>query len=190
MAINKIVSSVDLDDDGVHVRTILNGDTSVYALLYDRYAQLVRAMCYETTRDITDTADLSQEVFLRAFRQLRNLRQPERFGGWLVAITKIVCQDWLRMKARDKHRYLPPEDLSTTVSLAPGNDGLDRYIQEALEQLPERERLAVQTFYLLDESSDRARSLLKLSKSGLYRVLQRARRRLKHLLKDYREDFP
>lgn len=94
------------------------------------------------------------------------------------------------MKARDKHRYLPPEDLSTTVSLAPGNDGLDRYIQEALEQLPERERLAVQTFYLLDESSDRARSLLKLSKSGLYRVLQRARRRLKHLLKDYREDFP
>ena len=71
MAILESVSSRDTSEDGVLVRTILDGDTSAYAVLYDRYAQLVRAMCFDTTRNNTDAADLSQEVFLRAFRRLR-----------------------------------------------------------------------------------------------------------------------
>ena len=189
MAIHESVSSRDTNEDGVLVRTILNGDTSAYAVLYDRYAQLVRAMCYDTTRNITDTGDLSQEVFLRAFRRLRDLRRPERYGAWLVAITKTVCQDWRRTGARDRHRYMNPEDVSTTASITPCKDSIDQCIHEALLQLPEKERIAVQAFYLLDESTERAQAILNLSRSGLYRVLQRAKNRLKHLLKDYREDL-
>lgn len=187
MAINKTASSRDTNDDGVLVRTILNGDTSAYAALYDRYAQLVRAMCFDKTRNITDTADLSQEVFLRAFRRLGDLRNPERYGAWLVAITRTVCMDWLRTKARDRHRYVNPEIESTTASVDPDNDCIDQSIHEALLQLPENERLAVQVFYLMDESTERAQEILNLSRSGLYGVLRRARNRLKHLLKDYRE---
>ncbi len=190
MAIHESVSSRDTDEDGVLVRTILNGDTSAYAVLYDRYAQLVRAMCYDATCNITDTADLSQEVFLRAFRRLRDLRRPERYGAWLVAITKTVCRDWRRTGARDRHRYMNPEDVSTTASVAPNKDSIDQCIHEALLQLPAKERIAVQAFYLLDESTERVQAILNLSRSGLYRVLQRARNRLKHLLKDYREDLP
>ena len=190
MAIHESASSSDTDEDGVLVRTILNGDTSAYAVLYDRYAQLVRAMCYDTTCSITDTADLSQEVFLRAFRHLRDLRHPERYGAWLVAITKTLCRDWRRTRARDRHRYTNPQDVNTTASIAPDNTSIDQCIHEALLQLPEKERIAVQAFYLLDESSERARAMLKLSRSGLYRLLQRARNRLKRLLKDHRELLP
>ncbi len=189
MAINESVSTKIPDDDGALVHTIVNGDTSAYAVLYDRYAQLVRAMCYDTTHNITDTADLSQEVFLRAFRKLRDLRRPERFAAWLVAITKTACLDWLRTRARDKHRYLDAEIVADEVSPAPEKTGFDKVVYEALEQLPEKERLAIQAFYLLDESTERARVTLNVSRSGLYRILQRARNRLKHLLKDYREDL-
>ena len=192
MAIQESVSSRDTPEDGALVRTILRGDTSAYAVLYDRYAPLVRAMCHDTTCNTTDTADLSQEVFLRAFRKLRDLRDPERYGAWLVAITKTVCQDWRRKRARDRHRYVNPEDVSTAASVDPDNDGLDRRIHEALLRLPEKERIAVQAFYLMDESSERARAILELSRSGLYRVLQRARNRLRPLLEDFRprEDLP
>ncbi len=190
MAINRTVNSKDATEDGVLVRTILNGDTSAYAVLYDRYAQLVRAKCYDTTRNITETADLSQEVFLRAFRKLGDLRHPERYGAWLVAITRTACQDWRRTRARDKHRHMNPEDVSATAPIAPDNNSVDRCIHEALLQLPEKERLAIQAFYLLDESTERAQAILNLSRSGLYRVLRRARNRLKHLLRDYWEDLP
>ncbi|GAF87154.1 unnamed protein product, partial [marine sediment metagenome] len=92
--------------------------------------------------------------------------------------------------ARDRHRYMNPEDVNIAASIAPDNDSLDQCIHEALLQLPEKERIAIQAFYLMDESTERAQAILNLSRSGLYRVLQRARNRLKHLLKDYREDLP
>ena len=80
----------------------------------------------------------------------------------------------------------------TLIIIAGVLDGLDGRIHEALLRLPAKERIAVQAFYLLDESSERARAILKLSRSGLYRVLQRARNRLKHLLEDCRDrgDLP
>lgn len=85
MAINESVSSTDAVEDGVLVRTTLNGDTSAYAGLYDRYAQLVRAICHDTTRNMTDTADLSQEVFLRAFRLALVLRSSFSAARLIIA---------------------------------------------------------------------------------------------------------
>ena len=191
MAIHESVSSRDTNADAALVRTILDGDTSAYGVLYDRYAQLVRAICYDTTRNVTDTADLSQEVFLRAFRGLRDLRDAERYGAWLVAITKTVCQDWRRTRARDRHRYVNnPEDVSVAERMALDKDATDGRIHDALLQMPEKERLAVQAFYLLGESAEQTQAALRLSRSGLYRVLQRARNRLRRLLKEDWEHLP
>ena len=48
------------------VEAVLSGDRSAYTDLYDRYARLVRAICYDATWDLNHSQDLSQEVFLRA----------------------------------------------------------------------------------------------------------------------------
>jgi DNA-directed RNA polymerase specialized sigma subunit len=48
--------------------------------------------------------------------------------------------------------------------------------------LPEKERLALHTFYLQGSSADNVRRIVGLSRSGFYRVLERARKRLEQLL--------
>jgi DNA-directed RNA polymerase specialized sigma subunit len=48
--------------------------------------------------------------------------------------------------------------------------------------LPEKERLALHTFYLQGNSADNAHRIMGLSRSGFYRVLERARKRLEQLL--------
>jgi len=54
--------------------------------------------------------------------------------------------------------------------------------------LPEKERLALHAFYLQSKSADNARRIMKLSRSGFYRVLERARKRLELLLAQKQRD--
>jgi RNA polymerase sigma-70 factor (ECF subfamily) len=63
-------------------------------------------------------------------------------------------------------------------------------LEEALGQLPEKERLAIHAFYLLEQSPDAARAALGLSRSGLYKVLERARTRLNRLMQEHWERLP
>jgi DNA-directed RNA polymerase specialized sigma subunit len=55
-------------------------------------------------------------------------------------------------------------------------------LREAITRLPGRERLALHAYYLMQMDAEQARSVLELSRSGLFRVLSRARRRLRRML--------
>jgi RNA polymerase sigma-70 factor (ECF subfamily) len=175
------------NDDADLVRAVRGGDRTAYAELYDRYAPLVRAVCHDTTRNLTPAQDLSQEVFLKAYRKLGTLRDPDRFAAWLVGIVRNECRDWLRRQMRDKHEYV---DRVPDVAEVESTEGDKRTVAliEAMKRLPERERLAVNAFYLQGESVEAIRPVLGLSTSGTYRLLDRARQRLAELLDVVQED--
>jgi hypothetical protein len=67
-------------DDADLVRRTLRGDRETFADLYDRYARLVRAFCWDATRDLPQAQDLTQEVFLRAFQRLPELWWGSRYS--------------------------------------------------------------------------------------------------------------
>jgi RNA polymerase sigma-70 factor (ECF subfamily) len=179
-----------LDRDAEAVQAVLAGGKLAYAELYERYARLVRAICFDTTGDLVQAQDLTQEVFLRAYRRLADLRDPGRFGHWLVGITRLVCKEWRRARLRDRHRYSGLDPAATDAAEpAATQEGLEE-IHRAILSLPEKERLAVHAFYLEGHSAERSRALLGLSRSGFYRLLQRARERLARLMRDQGEDTP
>ncbi len=164
------------------VERVLSGDRSAFAELYDRYAGLIRAVCYDTTRNLSDAQDLSQEVFLRAYSKLGDLRHPDRFASWLLGIARMVCREWQRRRCRHRHHdvgHVPDAERERKV---PSEDDRLGRLGEAMRSLPERERLAMHAFYLNGESADAVRHLLGLSQSGVYRLLDRARERLKGLI--------
>lgn len=53
------------------VHAVLAGDKSAYKELYNRYAALIRAVCYNGTGNITDAQDMAQDVFILAYTQER-----------------------------------------------------------------------------------------------------------------------
>ncbi len=169
------------------IQAVFVGEKAAYEKLYDRYAPLVRAICYDTTRNLADAQDLAQDVFMRAYEKLGHLRDPECFGKWLVGIARLRCREWRRQrsKGRDKHVGLDDAELATAN---PSNDDRIEQLREMIATLPPKERLALHTFYLQDKSADNARRIMGLSRSGFYRVLERARKRLEQLLVQERED--
>jgi len=161
------------------VEAVLRGDRSGFAILYDRYAPLIRAICRDATGNLGDAQDLAQEAFLRSHQRLHDLRKPDYFGGWLVGIARRVCKEWRRRKAGDRHEYVGPQIEQIAASGSPEypSETLD-HLGRAIAQLPEKERMAVYVFYLQEHPVEQARALLGLSRSGFYRVLERARKRL------------
>ena len=168
-------------NDKTLIQAVLAGDKTVYEKLYDRYAPLVRAVCYDTTGNLTDAQDLAQDVFMRAYEKLERLRNSERFGNWLIGIARLRCKEWQRQKLRNRDRRPELANIGSIIA-GPSNDGQIERLREMITTLPEKERLALHVFYLQNSSADNARKVLGLSRSGFYRVLERARKRLERLL--------
>ncbi|UCC29556.1 MAG: sigma-70 family RNA polymerase sigma factor [Phycisphaerales bacterium] len=177
--------------DGTLVLGVRNGDRSAFAELYDRRARLIRAVCYDEVRDVQTAADMTQEVFLRAYKNLARLHDADRFAAWLVGIARQVCREWRRKRRRERRGLKafteqqraggawsdPPE--SRLVELRDQIASLLKHEQRSMPSLTERERLALHSYYLQERSVDDARAVLGLSRSGFYRVLSSACQRLR-----------
>jgi RNA polymerase sigma-70 factor (ECF subfamily) len=169
--------------DGTLVLGVLAGDRAALGELYDRRAPLIRAICFDATRELDLAAELTQEVFLRAIQKLPGLRDPQRFASWLVGIARQVCREWRRAQRR-RRRWLRPldeQDCAHPIDAAP--DERLALLREVLPALPERERLSLQAFYLSGLDAEQARTVLGLPLSTFYRVLAQAREHLAAVLR-------
>jgi RNA polymerase sigma-70 factor (ECF subfamily) len=164
-------------DDAELVTRTLAGDDEAFGQLFDRYVRLVRATLVGTARDEATLLDLSQEAFIRGYRKLAQLHERSKFKTWIVGIARYVATEYRRKERRDRHQFtsmaLEAEDPSDMASDERINEVLAR-----LQTIPEKERLAVQLFYLDEHSADMTADVLGMSRSGVYAVLKRACDRL------------
>ena len=165
-----------MNDDSELVRQTLAGDHEAFGQLYDRYARYVRAIVADVARNSERSDDCTQEVFLRAFRNLATLKDANRFGPWLAAIARLIVAEQRRTK-----RYA---ELPESVSYDPPNwDDEAELIHKMVDELPEEERLAVRFFFLNERSIEETARLLDRSRSGTYALLQSAKSKLAMKLK-------
>jgi len=93
----------------------------------------------------------------------------------------LLCVEWQRQRSQSRDKHTRLEDPGLAIA-NPSNDGRIEQLREMITALPEKERLALHIFYLQGKSADNARRIMGLSRSGFYRLLDRARKRLERLL--------
>ena len=95
-------------DDEVIVNRCLEGDPSAFAFLVGKYKETVHAYAYHRVFDYQDAQDITQEVFIKAYRKLAQLKWPYRFQSWLYTIASNECNTWLRkhLKEREQEVHL------------------------------------------------------------------------------------
>jgi len=102
-------SGDDRTTDAELVALVLNGRQDAFEALFDRYARQVYTLAYRISGHAAEAEDLTQDIFLRAFRTLGSLRQPQAFAAWLYQLATNVCLDAVR------RRRVPQADLSEAV---------------------------------------------------------------------------
>ena len=147
LALVRRVRLADLDDAGL-ARAAAEGHAGAPAVVWDRYAGLVRRVLCRILGPGADVDDQVQEAFLQLFREVKQLRDPGALRAFLLGITVRVARSALRR--RRLRRWLRLSDGGELPELAAAE--VDADAREALRRL----------YALLDRLDDKARLLFVL----------------------------
>ena len=82
------------DDEKGLIRESQQGSPGAFEELVRRHQRMIHALTFRMTGSMTDSEDLAQETFLRAYRQLESYRGESKFSSWLYRIGINLCLNW------------------------------------------------------------------------------------------------
>ena len=80
------------------VRETLAGKSEAFGDLVERYGRLVHGIILHKVRQSDEVEDLVQDVFCKAYQELSNLREHEKFAPWLARMASNRAQAWIRQR--------------------------------------------------------------------------------------------
>ena len=140
-------------EDQELLEKIHNPDTRNYGfnLLVRKYQQRVYWVVRKMVIDHDDADDLTQDVFVKIHRSIDHFREDAQLFTWIYRIATNECLTFLQKK---KRRFmLPLEDVSRELAQkldsSPhiGDDEIQKKLQKALLQLPDKQRLVFNLKY-------------------------------------------
>ena len=186
------------------VRDALTGQRSSFDQLVRRYQLQAVAVSYRLLGNRADAVEIVQDAFLKAFQSLATLDKPAAFAGWLMRIVSNLSLNRRRGRALRRGASLEdgegePIDAAgaTTIgghSLQSGESDparsavgkeLGEGLAKALEQLPEKQRLALVMFTVEQLPQKQVAEALGCSVEAVKWHVFQGRKRLREMLKDY-----
>lgn len=138
-------------DDVALVEACLAGRRDAFDVIVERHRRHVYQLCYRFVGNHEDASDLAQDVFIRAYRGLKNFRSQASLGTWLYRIGVNVCLNKVgakgpRVESIDRLEAVNDERVASHHESAP--DALLRgeraaRVRAAIAQLPKKQRATV-----------------------------------------------
>lgn len=88
------------------VRQAQKGDLQAFERLFGQYQRGIYNVVFQMVRSEADAADLTQDVFVRAWKALPRLDAPEAFTSWLYRIAGNLARNWIRDNTRVRKESL------------------------------------------------------------------------------------
>ncbi len=139
--------------DAALVAQAQGGDMHAFEELVRRYRNQVFAVAYRFVRGREDAWDVSQEVFVKAYRSLKTFRGEASFKTWVLRITANQCKDHLKKRRLATVAFddaLEAGQVANT-GFEPADEVQSQEIRRALEQALERLPLKHRTAFVLRE---------------------------------------
>ena len=127
-----------LTDDRKVIERVLKGDTEAFNVLVRQWQKPIYNFIVRMISDRDEAMDLCQDCFMKAYRELRTLKDRDRFSSWLYRIAHNACLSRLRKTYGKTWVELDPDAESVHV---PAENRLA--VEKALRQLPEDQREVV-----------------------------------------------
>src|SRR6188472_1210225 len=83
------------------IALVLNGDHQSYSKLVERYQSFVFTITLRYVKTREDAEEVSQDIFVKAYRSLADFKGTAKFSTWLYTIVNTTCITFLRKKRLD-----------------------------------------------------------------------------------------
>jgi len=128
------------EDEAAVIEACQRGDRNAFDALVVRHQRDIYRLCYRYVNNHEDASDLTQEVFLKAWRAIGRFRGQSRFSTWLYRIAVNACLNFraARRPTAELPDVLPDPRPGAGERLA--GEERARRVREAVARLPEKQR--------------------------------------------------
>ena len=181
------------------MKRIAKGDADAFAALVALHEHAVVGTCAKMLGNIDDAHDVAQQVFVRIWKSAPRYQPTARFTTWMFTITRNLVFNHTRSAKRatfisiddtdtnEANRHINKAATTTTPRDSALEIELTEAIDEAIQQLPESQRLAVILRRYEDLTYEEIAKTLDSSVSAVKSLLFRARAQLRESLAHYLE---
>ena len=169
------------------IAAVKGGDSSAYDYLVSKYMKRVVSIAWGVVRNSDDAEDLAQEAFVKAFQTIERFKTGEPFGPWIYRIVTNLALDVMKHRQRFRH-----EEVQDSLPAARGDradlpavvNELARRIDEAIESLPEMQRIVARLFLVEHFEHSEIAAMTSLTEGTVRSHLSLARAKLRERLAD------
>jgi RNA polymerase sigma-70 factor (ECF subfamily) len=183
--------STGLSDNEI-IGKVINGDQQAYAGLVERYQNYVFTLAMRFTKNREDAEEVSQDIFIKAYRSLADFRGASKFSTWLYTIVNTTCITFLRKKKLETYSL----DHEKVFEVADSKDSGFRanlveqksrtnMVNGAIALLNPDDAEIITLFYKAEQSLDEIGKILGLDPKTAKVRLHRARQRLKEKMETH-----
>jgi RNA polymerase sigma-70 factor (ECF subfamily) len=188
MAIS-LAEALEPGDERELLVRVQGGDSAAFDVLVRRHLPRARLLARRLMGDPDDADDLVQDAFLRALERIASFDVSRAFEPWFTRLLINLGRDIQRKQTVRRTESHDPE-------MFPGGERPDREVErselrtslsQAVERLPDRQRLIVSLFEVDGHSTEEIATMLKVSQVTVRWHLHQARRALREMLKGWVE---
>lgn len=173
------------DDEARLLQEVAGGSQAAYRILVEQHLRALLSIGRRMLGESHEAEDMAQEALLRLWRSAGQIEiGASGVKPWLYRVASNLCLDRLRARKsspqlRDE---LPERGTAPTQLRAIEETELGLRVEQAMQQLPDRQRMALVLFHYQGLSQEEAARTLGISEDALESLLSRARRSLKAAL--------
>jgi RNA polymerase sigma factor (sigma-70 family) len=174
------------------ISKILRGEQALFAQLVERYQNYVFTLVLRFTDNREDAEEISQDIFVKAYRSMADFRGESKFSTWLYTIVRTSCITFLRKKKLD---ITSIDNERTMVQLENRESSFSANIIEqksrhamvndAIRMLSPDDAQLLSLFYKGEQSLEEIGRIMGLEPNTVKVKLHRARHRLKDKMEKY-----
>ena len=165
---------------------VLSGDHQAYAVLVNRYQNYVFTLSLRFTKNREDAEEVSQDIFIKAYRALADFKGNSKFSTWLYTIVNNTCITFLRKKklvthSLDNERIFEAVESQDSGLRANMVEQKSRaaMVNKAIALLNPDDAEIITLFYKAEQTLEEIAMILGLETNTAKVRLHRARTRLK-----------
>lgn len=180
------------------VQRAKKGELAAFEQLFYRYEKRIYSFILQMIQNKDDSAELTQDTFIRAYHSLRSLKSNKAFSSWLYRIALNLVRDKTRKYApiieSIDEPYTNPEGVEFKFEIPDWSANprevvlqleLQTKIQTAISSLPKLQREAIILFHIEGLDIEEVSTILYVPSGTVKSRLARAREILKIKLKTY-----
>ena len=178
--------STEIHNEIELLKASMQGDTVAFETIVKVYQSIICAITYSATGDVGKSEELAQETFLSAWKDLAQLKDLNKFRGWLSSIARNIVRNSFRSQKRDiisKAASIDQVESAGIRDSEPIETAItaeqQAVVRHALEQIPTKYRESLVLFYRQEQSVKEVAEQLELSEEAVKQRLSRGRKLLK-----------